>query len=476
MDPEPGRLAIAPMRIEELAKDIRLTLSSGYSDRKPKKRVWGGTLIRDLHAEQSRSFGLPFDVDFDKLDETGWGIVFHEDTGADIRAALAPLVSLRSHQSQSLFKEFDYRSGEETRDWFERHQIVAGNVDPEIVPYYLLLVGGPESIPFEFQCLLGVEYAVGRLAFDTAAEYERYARSIVDYEQVSLISNAKEIVYWGTHHLGGGATELSSSQLISPLANGIQSASGALKQPIAAQVHYRQKLFVGEAATKAALLQTFCADKPPAVLFTASHGIAISSGRPNRLANQGALLCQDWPSFGSVRPEHILAAVDVANDANVSGMVAVLFASFGAATSDVDQYLSQANNAPPLAPHPFVAALPRRLLSHPNGSALAVISYVDRAWGFSIQVPNAAPQRIAPFRNGLGQILTGSPVGRALTEQFGVRYAALSSLLASALSPSAPSMQLSDRDVATYWLQRNDAQNYVLLGDPAVRIRNDQLR
>jgi hypothetical protein len=36
-------------------------------------------------------------------------------------------------------------------------------------------------------------------------------------------------------------------------------------------------------------------------------------------------------------------------------------------------------------------------------------------------------------------------------------------------------MRLPDRDLVTAWIQRNDAQNYVLLGDPAVRIRADLL-
>jgi hypothetical protein len=58
--------------------------------------------------------------------------------------------------------------------------------------------------------------------------------------------------------------------------------------------------------------------------------------------------------------------------------------------------------------------------------------------------------------------------------QFGTRFAALSTALASSTSPTAPtSMHLSDRDLVTFWLERNDAQNYVMLGDPAVRIRKD---
>src|SRR5262249_3328052 len=157
-------------------------------------------------------------------------------------------------------------------------------------------------------------------------------------------------------------------------------------------------------------------------------------------------------------------------DANVSGLVAFLFACFGAGTPDADQFLmnlSQAAPAKPLAPQPFVAALPRRLSAHPKGSALAVIGHVDRAWGFSIQRSRRPGAQIGPFRNGLGFILNGSPVGHAVAQQFGQRYAALSTTLLSAVSPTAPAyMRLDDRDLVTSWLQRNDAQNYVTLGDP----------
>jgi hypothetical protein len=464
---ETGTYAVPPTSIGALAKNVRAHPGVGA--------------IADLHGESPRSFGLPPGITYDKLDEAGWGIVFHEDTPADVRAALAPLIAARSKQAGPLFKELDYRHGEQTRDWYLRHKISAGNPDPEIVPYYLLLVGPPTQIPFEFQYLLGIEYAVGRLAFDAAADYAQYARSVVDYESAAAVPNGKEIVYFGTRHLGDGATNLSSSLLIDPLANGIAGAAGKLKTPVSTEVGYAQQLLAAEQATKDALIATLSAKKPPALLFTASHGMLIPSGRPNQRAIQGALLCQDWPGFGSIRPDHYLTASDVPDDAHVHGLVALVFACFGAGTPDIDQFvlddLSQAGALPPLAPEPFIAALPQRLLTHPNGGALAVIGHIDRAWGFSIQPPKQANPQIGPFRNSLGYILRGSPVGHAVTDQFGGRFAALSAALLSAISPTAPAaMKLNDRDLVTYWLERNDAQNYVMLGDPAARIRKDALQ
>ena len=63
-----------------------------------------------------------------------------------------------------------------------------------------------------------------------------------------------------------------------------------------------------------------------------------------------------------------------------------------------------------------------------------------------------------------------------MSQRFGSRYAELSALLLSATSPTAAAAErLDDRELVAAWLERNDAQNYVLLGDPAVSIRNDLL-
>jgi hypothetical protein len=465
IDPDTGTYSIPPASIDDLAKQVRA---------RP-----GVAELVELHGETPRSFAMPFDLDVTNLQDVGWALVLPEDAPQEVRDALAPLVEHRRKQAGDLLKVLDYKKGEQVRDWYRRHHIAAGNFEATSVPYYLLLVGPPTAIPFEFQYLIGLEYAAGRLAFDKALDYKQYAASVVAYETAPAVRNSKEIVYWGTRHLGDPATNLSASLLLEPLANGVPGAQGALKDPVHVKVGYARKLYSGDEAVRDALLGTLHSDRPPALLFTASHGMAVKSGRPDQVTDNGGLLCQDWPGFGGVKREHFLAAADVPDDANVGGLVAFLFACFGGGTPDADQFLmdlAQAGKAPPLAPQPFVAALPRRLLAHPRGSALAVVAHVDRAWSFSIQPPKMTDAQIGPFSNSLGFILKGSPVGHAIAQQFGQRYATLSATLLSALSPTAPAFtRPTDRDLVTYWLERNDAQNYVVLGDPAVRIRKDAL-
>jgi hypothetical protein len=456
-----GKYAVPPQRFDEMA---RLIGNRPGVDKFDKTR-----------GDKPRAFALPFGTT-EKLEDAGWGIVFPADTPDSIRNALKPLIEFRAKRAGKRLKELDYKPGDQVRDWFVRHQVAPGNISPNKVPYYLLLIGPPDQIPFDFQYLLGIEYAVGRLAFDEPGDYERYARSTIAYESAAAVPNAKKVSYWGTRHSGDGATRLSSSFLLDPLINGIADDG---QDPINTVVGYDQETFLAKDATKANLLGAIHAAKPPALLFTASHGMQFNSGQAEQAACQGALLCQDWPVFDNVKPNHFLAASDVADDANVNGMVAFLFACFGAGTPDQDQFLmdlSQAGSQPALAPKPFMAALPRRLLTHPKGSALAVIGHIDRAWGFSMQAPKVATPQIAAFRNSIGSILVGKPVGHTMCERFGAKYAELSALLLSSTSPTAPSaMRLNDRDLVTAWLERNDAQNYVLLGDPAVRIRNDVL-
>jgi hypothetical protein len=158
----------------------------------------------------------------------------------------------------------------------------------------------------------------------------------------------------------------------------------------------------------------------------------------------------------------------------VHGLVAFLFACYGAGTPAFDNFLSNRNQGQvPIAEEGFIASLPQRLLSHPQGGALAVIGHVERAWGYSIRPAGVGPQ-LVPFRNCIGRILMGQPVGHA-TRDFSEKYAVLSGDVLQKLDQCQGVAPPGDEELASIWIERNDAQNYILLGDPAVRLAVSKL-
>jgi hypothetical protein len=416
---------------------------------------------------------LPLDVDPVNVARAGWAVVFPAGAAPELKTALDPLLARRrATVPPDRCKVLEYRPGEGMKAWLQRYGIAPGNVLPTKVPYYVTLVGCPDAIPLDFQCLLDVEYAVGRVAFDTADQYRRYAESVVAYETANQVPNGREVAYWGTRHPADRSTQMSADSLIAPLADGVPADGDP---PAADDAGFRARGFRAADATKANLLDLFRAPAPPAVLFTASHGLGWPKGDARQRPAQGALLCQDWPGFGAMKPDHYLTAAEVDDSATVHGMMAFLFACYGAGTPANDAFLQDRSHGPvPIADGPFVAALPQRLLSHPNGGALAVVGHVERAWGYSIRPPGLGPQ-LLPFRNFLGRVLRGQPIGHA-TKELSERYAILSTELLGLLDETQPGLRPAPAALAAAWVERNDAQNYALLGDPAARLRIDLLK
>jgi hypothetical protein len=423
--------------------------------------------------------GLPRDVEPTDLAQAGWAVVFTPDTPDEVRKGLQPLIEHRAGQAPpDRCKVLTYTSGQTREQWLAQHGATGADVEPTRVPYYTLLVGGPEAIPFELQSELDLDYAVGRLAFDRPDDYTRYAEAVVAYETDRRVANAREVVFWGTRHKDDRATELSADCLVNPLFKG-EPADGPTpaRPPVTEGVRFRSRCLLGDRATKSDLLELLHSRTQalPSFLFTASHGMG---GWPRGDARQrpanGALLCQDWPGLGHTpTPEHYLTAAEVRSDARLHGLVAFVFACYGAGTPRYDNFLSQPGWGPvEIAERSFVATLPQRLLA---GGALAVIGHIERAWGYSIGAPGVGAQ-LLPFRNLILRVLRGEPVGHA-TEDFSRRYANASVALLNKLNPAQPGAQrATDDDLAWAWVERNDAQNYVVLGDPAVRLRTDDLR
>ncbi len=79
-----------------------------------------------------------------------------------------------------------------------------------------------------------------------------------------------------------------------------------------------------------------------------------------------------------------------------------------------------------------MARLPQRLLSHPQGGALAVTGHVDRAWTYSFAWKELQAQTDT-FRDTLLRIMRGQRIGWA-TEYFNECYAALATSLSTMLA------------------------------------------
>ncbi len=452
VDGTTGHYLVPPLSISQAAALARQSLQAP-----PSWEVRSSAL-----RAKSESFGIPTGLDPEQLAQVGWGVIVPRGWSQrdEVLRALGPLISARKQEvGDRRFKILEY-DGKSVKDFLADNGGQYGTISPLNVPYYLLILGGPELIPWEFQYVLDIEYATGRLSFDDVAAYGRYAATVVAIETKQRQRRAKRIAYFGTAHPGDRATKLSSAELVRPLFDG--GSDGA----VAAQFGFGQELCLGADATKARLGQLFGGAGRSAVVFTASHGIGFPSGHEAQRRFQGALLTQDWNGVGTMTPSHYFAGSDVAVTDDVAGLIAFLFACYGGGTPRLDSFPQALDTAPvDVAPAPFVGALPQALLGHPRGSALAVVGHVDRAWGFSIQQPGGNRQ-IGPFREGLAKILSGVRIGSA-TRDFSDRYSSLSAELLNRVRPGQPAVD--DLELVREWIERNDAQAYVLLGDPAVR-------
>jgi hypothetical protein len=423
----------------------------------------------------SREKALVPGIDPKSLSETGWGVIFHEKESPEIREALKPLLEHRRAQAgerfDHLYREFwgdtSYHVGENKEDFLSRRGANLGPVRPNRMPYYLLLVGSPSVIPYSFQHQLDVQYAVGRICFDSPEEYANYARSVVAAETGGVQRDRKAALF-GVRNSDDEATQLSADLLVRPLAD-------ALGSPLDWQERtgWKVESALADFATKSRLGRMLGGDETPALLFTASHGLGFSCGDPLQRDHQGSLLCQDWPGpkqwQGYVPPDHYFSADDVGSDANVAGLVAFHFACHGAGVPAVDNF-GVRNGQPPrtLAPEPFVSRLPQRLLSHPKGGALAVIGHVERAWAYSF-LSKTSTSQLEAFDSTLRLLMDGYPVGFAM-EYFNQLYGELAADLITALQRSGYGEKIDPQEIEGLWTAANDARNYAVVGDPAVRV------
>jgi hypothetical protein len=428
---------------------------------------------RDLDAAQEDHYGLREGLDPTDLAQAGWGVIFPqampENEQAGIKEALRPLLDHRREQAASEKEHFykeclgekAYQPNQSKGEFLASHGRGPGPADPEKLPYYLLIVGDPETIPYSFQYQLDVQYAVGRVHFDNLEDYHRYAVSVVEAEK-RRYALPRQAVLFGAANPDDRATQLSSKELVTPLASYLSQSRG----------NWDIQTMLESRAQKSDLGDVLSRDQAPALLFTASHGMSFPAGDPRQLPHQGALLCQDWPGpkghKGRIPEEFYYSGDDLTAENNLLGMLAFFFACYGAGTPHMDDFYRKAYmERKAIAPRAFLSRLPQRMLAHPKGGALAVIGHVERAWGYSFFWQGVG-QDLVTFESTLDRLMDGHPLGSAL-EYFNSRYAELASDLTSELDETTEEHQNAVK-IAGMWTASNDARNYMVMGDPAVRL------
>jgi hypothetical protein len=411
--------------------------------------------MRRAEAQEARDHRgrPPAEVDPKDLASAGWGVIFADGVEPAVKEALEPLVMHRKAQAGDRYKRFEghlgLKAGVRAIDWLSHLKMGpgAGNVDR--VPYYLMVVGDPDKLPFDLEFdFNGSNYAVGRLAFESPEEYARYAENVIAAE-TEPACRPPRLTFVGMEHPRDHATQLCQENLVRPLLEHFRGTVG-----------WRVSEVLGEAATKTRVGDLLGGGETPSVLFLAGHG---TGPRPRN--DPGRILCAPWEAGEPVTEEHTFGADDLSPMADLRGLVAILFGCFTAGMPSHDSFCF----VPPRplgAGKAMMSKLAGRLLSHERG-ALAVVGHVDRAWSYSYTW-NQTPQPHT-FRSVLtALLLKGEPVGAAAAYLSG-RYNDCSRELLRQMSQVLRGESFDEDSFVIHWMAERDARGYLVYGDPAVR-------
>jgi len=318
---------------------------------------------------------------------------------------------------------------------------------------------------------------VGRLHFDDIEDYGRYAQAVVQYESAAFKpEQRKNVALWTTRNNGDLATAM--------LSGAISMDFMSSTNPLGARSQFTLNAFTNEKATKPQFLDILRGNLPagpPAVIFTGSHGSNYDASDPALLRLQGALVSQEWKHGSPLDPNCLICADDIPADAKLLGTIGFLFACYSGGCPAQDSYhFNPDGSRIAIAPAPFIARLPQALLSR---GMLAMIGHIDLAFPSAFIDTSGTPQPQA-VRTPLELLMRGKRVGLA-ADTLSILWSTRSAQLAMAQSavPAAPAVSSAaaapspvSTQIAQMTLARDDARNYIVLGDPAARLRVDSLR
>jgi len=411
----------------------------------------------------------PVDLRDWRNSNVGWGIVAAETKGAseaDMAAGNdlpAPMQSLRKDRGDAPILR--YREGEQRfrllRNYAEQIDVAIGQsplgVARECIPYYLLICGSPDEVPWELQYILNAHYAVGRLHL-SGPSLDNYVNALRSEWKASGADVRKTLV-WAVNQGGDDITSLMRNLIAATIYSKLSHDAD-----LSAGVGF---IDGAPAATAAELASALSAAKP-AVVVTTSHGQTYPLDNMEALANQLGLLVdqnyasvqandllRNWQPAGAVWYAHACCSAGASARTSFSGLTEE--------GSEVDRILkgvAQVGNK--------VAPLPTALLGAAN-PLRAFIGHIEPTFDWTLRNPDTNQSLTSSLEEALyNELYQPSPVGYAFRRWYD-RLASLytsydQELLAFGRGDNTRAAMLKDL------LAARDVQSTVLLGDPTATL------
>lgn len=424
------------------------------------------------------------DGDPNDLPAQRWGIVAPEGPEGDaLLQAIAPLRALREREQRAPAKIFQLPPDMDAAAAVAWRDKTYRAIPARERPRFLLLLGDLPQLSIELQHVLAHSAFVGRLAFTTRGgqadrdAYEAYAKKVMAAAGKESPTEPPELLLYAAPD-DTTATMLGNVLLVRPC-----------HATLSAEWSTRRLGREGEQGEDPRAFLQAAAEARGAVALSVSHGLGRSrSGWATPEAQrtrQGALV---------LAPGKVLEAEQVRKGAFLQGGLWLCVACFGAATPPRSAFypwleLLAEHGGPRAAPEvlsslpkpeqgerPFVAALPQAALANPEGP-LAFIGHSDLAWTYGFtDLDDPYQEQSARFAGVLESAARGSRTGVAfdlLMEDYrnvndGLRADAQARQDAWVFGQPDP---VDPKKHGARWLLGNDLRGYVLLGDPAVRLR-----
>ncbi|GAA2515857.1 hypothetical protein [Pilimelia columellifera] len=325
-------------------------------------------------------------------------------------------------------------------------------VGPGRLPRHVLIVGGPDQIPWSTQYALGVRHAVGRLPLP-ADQIGSYVDALLAGWPDASARLAAPLV-WSVD--AGDITTLMRQAVAGPLAAALRDPS----LPDAVEL-------TGPAATSKELL-TALLDQRPALLVTSSHGrtapledptlLAAGLGLPVAADHVTAPLSELTAAVPAGTIWHAAACCSAGSDA--TSAFAGLLSPGGAAHRVVGAVAGLGDTVAPAA---------TALLSRPD-PVRAIVGHVEPTFDWTLQVAETGQslghELVAAFST---QLHHGRPLGLALAGYW-AGVGQLHTDWATARDALAPGDVAAQARLTRLQLTARDRQALVLLGDPTVTL------